>query len=163
MNADDTRLWRVVAHSVEEAQAKRDWPHGKNVLIDETSSKRGHRYVTNFVDATTRKLLLMVEGHGVDAIAAFHGALAEHNGDAEKIELLSMDMKPAFIAGAHRYFPKAEVVFDHFHIMQMVGKDRRPLEYSSSLLRISRIDESQSWGIGGFVFSLMDKFKVLSG
>jgi len=92
LNGHDTRLCRVVAHSVEEAQAKRDWPHGKNVLIDETSSTRGHRYVTNFVDATTRKLLLMVEGHGVDAIAPFHGALAEHNGDAEKIELLSMDM-----------------------------------------------------------------------
>ena len=122
LNEHDTRLWRVVAHYVEEAQAKRDWSHVKNVLIDETSSKRGHRYVTNFVDATTRELLLMVEGHGADAVAAFHGELAKHNGDAEKIELLSMDMKPAFIAGAHRYFPKAEVVFDHFHIMQMVGK-----------------------------------------
>jgi len=122
LNEHDTRLWRVVAHYVEQAQAKRDWSHLKNVLIDETSSKRGHRYVTNFVDATTRELLLMVEGHGVDAIAAFHGELAKHNGDAEKIELLSMEMKPAFIAGAHRYFTKAEVVFDHFHIMQMVGK-----------------------------------------
>jgi transposase len=58
----------------------------------------------------------------MDAIAAFHGELAKHNGDAERIELLSMDMKPAFIAGAHRYFPKAEVVLDHFHVMQMVGK-----------------------------------------
>lgn len=122
LNEHDTRLWRVVAHYVEEAQAKRDWSHLKNILIDETSSKRGHRYVTNFVDATTRELLLMVEGHGVEAIAAFHEELSRHNGDAEKIELLSMDMKPAFIAGAHRYFPKAEVVFDHFHIMQMAGK-----------------------------------------
>jgi transposase len=122
LNEHDTRLWRVVAHYVEKAQAERDWSHLKNILIDETSSKRGHRYVTNFVDATTRELLLMVEGHGVDAIAAFHAELARHNGRAEKIELLSMDMKPAFIAGAHRYFPKAEVVFDHFHIMQMAGK-----------------------------------------
>lgn len=80
MNEHDTRLWRVVAHYVEEAQAKRDWSHVKSVLIDETSSKRGHRYVTNFVDATTRELLLMVEGHGVDAIAAFHGAFASTTG-----------------------------------------------------------------------------------
>ena len=122
LNEHDTRLWRVVAHYVEEAQAKRDWSLLKNILIDETSSKRGHRYVTNFVDASTRELLLMVEGHGVNAIAAFHAELAKHHGDAQKIKLLSMDMKPAFIAGAHHYFPKAEVVFDHFHIMQMAGK-----------------------------------------
>ena len=32
------------------------------------------------------------------------------------------DMKPAFIAAAATFFPQAEVVFDHFHIMQMVGK-----------------------------------------
>jgi transposase len=41
----------VVAHYVEQAQAKRDWSELKRVLIDETSSKRGHRYVTNFADA----------------------------------------------------------------------------------------------------------------
>lgn len=118
----DTRLWRVVAHYVEEAQEKRDWSSLKNILIDETSSKRGHRYVTNFVDARTRELLFMVEGHGVDAIASFHTELMRHNARPEQIELLSMDMKPAFIAGARSFFPQAEVVFDHFHIMQMAGK-----------------------------------------
>ena len=118
----DTRLWRVVAHYVEQAQAKRDWSELKRVLIDETSSRKGHRYVTNFVDATTRELLFMAEGHGAESIAAFAQELSRHNARVEQIELLSMDMKPAFIAAAATFFPKAEVVFDHFHIMQMAGK-----------------------------------------
>ena len=33
-----------------------------------------------------------------------------------------MDMSPSFIAGAKKAFPKATIVFDHFHIMQMAGK-----------------------------------------
>ncbi|MEY2907099.1 MAG: hypothetical protein RLZZ408_1570 [Verrucomicrobiota bacterium] len=46
----------------------------------------------------------------------------QRNEFLEQIELLSMDMKPSFIAAAATFFPKAEVVFDHFHIMQMAGK-----------------------------------------
>jgi transposase len=54
----------VVAHYVEQAQEKRDWSGLRRVLNDETSSQRGHRHVTNFVDAQSRELLVMVEGHG---------------------------------------------------------------------------------------------------
>jgi transposase len=143
----DTRLWRVVAHYVEEAQAQRDWAEVRRVLIDETSSKRGHRYVTNFVDAQTRELLFMVEGHGAEAIAAFARELAAHNARPEQIELLSMDMKPAFIAAAATFFPKAEVVFDHFHIMQMAGKALD--EVRKDLLRQGADLKGSLWSIRG--------------
>lgn len=143
----DTRLWRVVAHYVEKAQAKRDWSQLKRVLIDETSSKRGHRYVTNFADAQTRELLFMVEGHGAEAIGAFARELTRHNARPEQIELLSMDMKPAFIAAAATFFPKAEVVFDHFHIMQMAGKALD--EVRKELLRDGADLKGSLWSIRG--------------
>jgi transposase len=143
----DTRLWRVVAHYVELAQAKRDWSELKRVLIDETSSKRGHRYVTNFADAQTRELLFMVEGHGAEAIGAFARELTRHNAQPEQIELLSMDMKPSFIAAAATFFPKAEVVFDHFHIMQMAGKALD--EVRKELLRDGADLKGSLWSIRG--------------
>ena len=143
----DTRLWRVVAHYVEQAQAKRDWSELKRVLIDETSSRKGHRYVTNFVDATTRELLFMVEGHGAESIAAFAQELTRHNTRAEQIELLSINMKPSFIAAALSFFPKAEVVFDHFHIMQMAGKALD--EVLKELLRDGADLKGSLWSIRG--------------
>ena len=76
----------------------------------------------NFVDATTRELLFMVEVYGAESIAAFAQELTRHNARAEQIELLSMDMKPSFIAAAATFFTKDELVFDHFHILQMAGK-----------------------------------------
>jgi hypothetical protein len=41
LSEHDTRLWRVLAHYVEEIQAKREWSFLKRVFIDKTSSKRG--------------------------------------------------------------------------------------------------------------------------
>jgi transposase len=118
----DTRLWRVVQHYVEEAQAKRSWAGVKQILVDETSAKRGHRYVTNFVDAQSRELLFMVEGKGSEGFAAFAKELPAHGGKPEQIELIGMDMSAAFRKGAKEQFPAARVVFDHFHLMQWAGQ-----------------------------------------
>ena len=47
----DTRLWRVAAHYVEAAHAKNSWAKVRAISVDETSARRGHRYVTNVLDA----------------------------------------------------------------------------------------------------------------
>lgn len=122
LHEQDTRLWRVLIHYVEEAQRTRSWSGVRRVMVDETSAKKGHRYVSCFVDVETRALLFMTEGKGCETFAAFEQALEAHGGTAEQIELMCMDMSAAFRKGAELYFPKAEVVFDHFHIMQMAGK-----------------------------------------
>ena len=122
LQEEDTRLWRVLIHYVEKAQRARNWSAVKRVMVDETSAKRGHRYVSCFVEVDTRALLLMVEGRGHEVFAAFAQALSEHGAQAQQIELICMDMSPAFKKGAQETFPQAEIVFDHFHIMQMAGK-----------------------------------------
>ena len=118
----DTRLWRVAAHYVEAAYAKNSWAEVRTISVDETSARRGHHYVTNVLDAQTHKLLLMVEGRRAEALEAFAHALVAHGGKAQQIELISMDMSPAYQSGASRFFPQAQIVFDPFHIMQMAGQ-----------------------------------------
>jgi transposase len=66
--------------------------------------------VTNVLDAHNHELLLMIEGRSAEAL------------ETEQIELISMDMSPAYQSGAQPFFPKAEVAFDHFHLMQMAGE-----------------------------------------
>jgi transposase len=122
LQEQDTRLWRMLMHYVDQAQSARDWSKVKQVMVDETSAKRGHRYVSCFVEVQSRELLLMVEGRGSEVFADFAQALGEHRARPEQIELFCMDMSPAFKKGAQEYFPRAEIVFDHFHLMQMAGK-----------------------------------------
>ncbi len=46
----DTRLWRVVHHYVDQARAGTDASGVTRLAIDETAARRGHDYVTLFVD-----------------------------------------------------------------------------------------------------------------
>lgn len=122
LGESDTRLWRLVAHYVEAAHQQRDWSQVRRLLIDETSARRGHRYVTNVVEADTHELLFMTEGREGAAVAAFVAELRAHGGRPEQIELVSMDMSPAYRKGVQTYLPQARIVFDRFHLMQMAGK-----------------------------------------
>jgi transposase len=118
----DTRLWRVLMHYVEQAHAKSDWSDVRRIAVDETSARRGHRYVTNVLDAENSSLLLMVEGRSAEALGAFAAALGEHGGEPSQIEAIAMDMSPAYVKGATEHFPQARIVFDKFHLMVLAGQ-----------------------------------------
>jgi transposase len=100
LQESDTRLWRVLIHYVEQAQARRDWKTVRRIAVDETSARRGHRYVTNVLDCDGAGLLLMVEGRSSQALGSFAQALREHGGDPTQIQPIAMDMSPAYLKGA---------------------------------------------------------------
>ena len=122
LDEHDTRLWRLISELVERAHKGEDWSKVRRVLVDETISIRGHRYVTCFVDAESRRLLFLTEGKGSDTVEAFARELEARRGFRDQIELVCMDMSGAFAKGVTRSLPKARVAYDHFHIMQMAGK-----------------------------------------
>lgn len=117
----DQRLWRVLAHYVNKAHATKNWSAVRRVMIDETSTKKGHHYATNFMDADSRELLFTVEGKDQETLGAFCDEMLRHGAHPGQITALIMDMSTGFIAGAQKYFPSAQVIFDHFHIMQLAG------------------------------------------
>ena len=122
LDEHDTLLWRLIEKLVNQAHQKESWSNVRKVLIDETSSKRGHRYVSCFVDAETKKLLYMVEGKGSEVVEAFSKEMANHGANPKQIELVCMDMSPAFEKGVRKFLPEARIVFDLFHIMQLCGR-----------------------------------------
>ena len=118
----DKRLWRVLDHYVSAAHAAKDWSGVRRVMIDETSTKKGHNYATNFMDADTKHLLFTVEGREAEALGAFAKEMPRHGAVPSQITDLIMDMSGAFQAGAQAHFPGARLVFDHFHIMKLAGE-----------------------------------------
>jgi transposase len=122
LGEEDTRLWRVVQHYVEEAAARESWAGVRRICVDETSARRGHRYVTCVVDADTRRLLFMAEGRSSETLGLFVEALRAHGGDPAQIEVVSIDMSPAYQKGVREHLPQAQIVFDRFHLMQMAGQ-----------------------------------------
>jgi transposase len=118
----DTRMWRIFHHYVDSAMSELDFSTVKRIAIDETSSKRGHRYITLFVDVDRRIVLFATEGKGKDTLERFKRLLAEKGLAADAIQEICCDMSPAFISGIQEYFPKAEITFDKFHVMKLVGE-----------------------------------------
>ena len=117
----DTKMWRVLHHWVEKARERADYADVRRVAIDETAAKRGHNYVSLFVDIDHRRVLFVADGRDAGTVAAFADDLEAHKGDASRIKEVCIDMSPAFIKGVADNLTEAEVTFDKFHAVKLVN------------------------------------------
>lgn len=121
VNEHDTRLWRVLHHYVGQARKKADHSQVKNVGMDETSCRRGHDYISLFVDLDGPKVLFATEGKDSSTVTRFKQDLIEHGADPSAIEEVCCDMSPAFIKGVEKQFPEAHLTFDKFHVLKILN------------------------------------------
>ena len=161
----DTRLWRVVKHHVNLAYMQKDFSEVTKVAIDETSSKKGHNYVTVAADLESKEVMFATEGKGSDTIEAFAVELTFHAAEPSQIKEVSMDMSPAFISGAAKHLPDASVTFDKFHVIQALNKAldevRRGEQKQNPLLKSTRyvwLKNPENLTVGQ-----QEKLKSLSG
>jgi transposase len=138
----DTRLWRVVHHYVDAGRARTDASDVTQLAIDETAARRGHDYITLFVDIDEARVLFATEGKDAGTVAAFADDLIAHGGDPEAIEEVCLDMSPAFIRGVTESLPNAAITFDKFHAVKIVNdavdQVRRSEQKGQGLLRGTR-------------------------
>ncbi|MGC9221884.1 MAG: ISL3 family transposase [Solirubrobacteraceae bacterium] len=118
----DMRIWRVVHHYVDEAVDAQDLAGVERVGVDETSSRRGHEYVSVFADLDERRGVFVVEGKDHQTVQAFSLFLETHGGDPGQVREVSQDMSEAFLKGTLTYLPKAEITFDRYHIKSHLSK-----------------------------------------
>jgi len=118
----DTRIWRVLNHYVQESRQEADFSSVTEVGVDETSSKRGHNYVSVFVDLKSSKVLFATEGKDASTLERFKTDLEAHHGDPSHIQEVCCDMSPAFISGVEKHFPEAQLTFDKFHVLKVLNE-----------------------------------------
>jgi transposase len=133
MDITDTRLWRIVQHYVRQAIARFDLSAVRGIGLDETACKRGHHYVTVFIDMARRKepVLFVTPGRGKDTLRQFAAFLSAHGGEPGQILEVVCDMSPAFLQGVSERLPNATITVDWFHIVQVFTRsvdDVRKLE-----------------------------------
>jgi len=121
LKVTDKRLWRVVFHYVEAAVARMDLTAVTRVCIDETAAKRGHDYITLVVDMDGRRVVFVADGRSADTVRQFADHLEDRGGDASRIKQACIDMSPAFISGVTENLTEAEITFDRFHVMKLIG------------------------------------------
>ena len=117
----DKRLWRIIRHYVQKALESLDLSGLAAFGFDETASKRGHNYVTVFVDMKRSKqpVVFATSGKGKKTVQDFKAWMAAHGGNADNVMEVVCDMSPAFLAAVQNEFGEANVTVDWFHVVQL--------------------------------------------
>lgn len=118
----DQKLWRALFAHVDAAWADLSWENVVWVGADEMNRKKGHNYLTVFVDLAAKRVLLAVEGKDAGVWERFADQLLAHNGHPKAITQIAIDMSPAYVKGIRENFGNATVVYDKFHVVSQVAK-----------------------------------------
>jgi transposase len=129
--------------------------HIKAIGIDEIYVSRSQdkgKYLTIIRDLGSGAVIHVGEGKGTEAI---HGALRKLR--KAKLKIVTMDMANAYYNWFARYFPKAKIVFDHFHVIKLmnekIDKVRRRV--------VSKMGEVQKKQLKGLRFVFLKNYEHL--
>jgi len=114
------KLWRLRFAHVDAAWAGLSWENVVWVGADEMNRRKGHNYLTVFVDLEAKRVLLAVEGKDATVWERFAEELGRHNGHPKAITQVAIDMSPAYIKGVKSNLGNAVIVFDKFHVVSQV-------------------------------------------
>jgi len=117
----DKRLWRIVRHYVSKAIENLDLKDLKAVGLDETSSKRRHKYITVFIDLdrAEKPVVFATKGRGKQCLKEFCEFIKAHGGHPDNVGEVVCDMSPAFLSAVEENFKSAAVTVDWFHVVQL--------------------------------------------
>lgn len=134
----DKKVWRVIQRHVNNARALENYENVTTVGVDETSFKKGHKYISVFVDMDKSKIIYVTEGKDSNTVKEFAKELEQQSGNTSNIENFSCDMSPAFKKGIDENFENANITFDKFHVVKLVNeavdKTRRDEQKENPLL-----------------------------
>jgi transposase len=116
----DDKIWRMLEKYIQDVYTLRTLEEINKVGMDETSSRRGHDYVTLFVDLFKNRTIFIAEGKDSGTVDEFKEVLIIKGGNPEQIREISCDMSPAFIKGVETNFKNAEITFDRFHVTKVI-------------------------------------------
>lgn len=147
MAEHDTRLWRIVRHYVGQAHDSQDWSKVGAVAVDDTATRKGHRYATVVVEIDPQqeqpaRLLFMTPERTAASVGQFAAAMPTHGAKPAQVQLTAIDMSAAYQKGVGDHLPQAQIVFDRFHVMQLAGKAldevRKELQHAGADIKGAR-------------------------
>jgi len=115
--------WDTVKHIIKN-RLEKDYGHPRlkdvqRLSIDEIYLGRRKWFWTLVIDLDTGRIVWVAQGRGADALRGFWPALRSSRA---RIKAVAMDMSAAYWAAVAEHLPNAAIVFDRFHITQLVNQ-----------------------------------------
>jgi transposase len=122
--------------------------------IDEFSLRKGHNYMSIFVDLQSGRILHAVEGRASQDIEPFLKVIKRR---AHKLEAIAMDMSRSYISAVQEHLPLVPIVFDHYHISAMMNKGIEEVRREQQ----AQLDEEGEKLLKGTRFLLLKNYENL--
>src|SRR5258705_13358278 len=94
--------------------------------MDESARRKGHCNDTILCDLDVRRVLEVSAGRKQEEVVA----LLERLSDPDAVKAVSMDMSASYRPAVQLCLPKAQIVVDHFHVIQHVMKGFKKVLHS---------------------------------
>jgi transposase len=122
--SDDTiRRWDK--EILEQQFGEIDLSNVTKILIDEKAIGKHHKYVTLVLDGDTGELLFMAPGKSSDSLTPFFENMPENL--RRQVVVACMDRTAAYRGVVKKFCPKAEIVYDKFHIVKNLNEAMTPV------------------------------------
>lgn len=147
------KVWNVFNYWLEKSYAEEDHSEVTTLVLDETSTKKGHNYITVATDAEQKRVVRCEVGKDMEAVGKIQEYLTTKGSAQEQIKHVCMDMSKAYISGCMKEFPDAQITFDRFHVMQIVNK---------AMDKVRRLERSESDLLKGHKYTVLKNASNLS-
>lgn len=91
----------------------------RRLSLDEIHLGRRQGFWTLVIDLDTGRIVWVARTRGAEALRPFWAALRSSQA---QIEAVAMDMSAGYWSAVAEHLPRAAIVFDHFHIIQLVNQ-----------------------------------------
>jgi len=122
--------------------------------IDEFSIRKGHSYMSIFVDLQSGRILHAVEGKAGRDIKPFLKVVKRK---APNLQAIAMDMNMGFFSAVQEHLPFVPIVFDHYHISALMNKGIEELRREQQ----SQLDDEGKQVLKGTRFLLLKNYETL--
>jgi transposase len=89
------------------------------IAIDEFAIQKGHKYMTVVMDLRSSRILYVGDGRAASCLDGFWHKIKKYRSN---IKAVAMDMWPAYVSMVTKHIPKADIVYDWFHIVRNINK-----------------------------------------
>jgi len=122
LRISDKRIFGIINRWVSTALVNQRLSPVKHLSLDETSSKKGHNYLTILCDRKAKKVVGIAEGKDKNAVNEALISMEIRGADKEEVRVVTMDMSKSYISASTEYMENAEIVFDRFHIVKKMNE-----------------------------------------
>ena len=107
-------------------------------------------FITVFSDQN-HDLLYLTEEHTQACMMEMRDLLESNGRRPKDVKYISMDMAKPFKAGAEKYFPKARIILDRFHLMKNINEALEKVRKRT----YRELDDEQRKGVGRIKYTVL--------